>query len=395
MKNGRHNWDVVVTNGATRVAYNIVRSLARSGLKVGLGVDSNSGMAAYSRYCAGTFRHPFSEEDPVGFMTVLRSAIMTHRPAVYLPADEDVFVVAEHIAMLEGLGVRTAIAPYETLRRLDNKHESLLLASSLGIPVPATIQPGSVAEVVAFAREHPGPIMLKVVRSSGARGVFALEPGSVEADLARAMQESGKGFGDFIVQEYVTATGYGVSMIFDHGVLKASFTHRRLRERSLAGGPSTLRESVRQPDIEAHAEKLLQAVAYHGVAMVEFKHDEVTGRSWFIEVNPRWWGSLALAIRSGIDFPVLFHRMALGEQLPPPPDYRTGVRVRWLLGDLLAYKNHIVSERRLPGYKHLIVKVDGYDDAYADDPVPLAAELALRVMKGMRGRVRKGTTPPH
>jgi predicted ATP-grasp superfamily ATP-dependent carboligase len=383
---GQKGWDVIVTNAATRVAYNIVRSLARSGLKVGVGVDLNSGMAAYSRYCGGTFRHPSSEVDPLAFVAAVRGAILVHRPAVYIPADEDVFIVAEHAHLLRDLPVKMAVAPTEVLVRLDNKHESIVLANSLGIPTPATIRPGNLAEILAFARAHPGSLILKTLRSSGARGVFHLGERSLEADLAVALEQSGKGFGDFIVQEFVQATGYGVSMLFDHGELKASFTHRRLRERSLAGGPSTLRQSVHQPVLEAQAALLLSHVGYHGVAMVEFKCDEVSGKTWFIEVNPRWWGSLALAIRAGVDFPVLLHRMALGEKLPPPPDYTSGVTVRWLLGDLLAFKNHLVSEKRLPGYRHLIVRVDGYDDAYADDPLPLAAELALRVMKGVRAK---------
>jgi predicted ATP-grasp superfamily ATP-dependent carboligase len=327
-------------------------------------------------------------------MAAVREMILAHRPAVYMPADEDALVVAEHAHLLRDAPVRIALAPFETLRRLDNKYEAFQLADSLGIPTPATIQPVASGEIEAFAREHPGPLVLKVNRSSGARGVLVLQPERLSAGLQRFLARCGAGFGDFIVQEFVRAPGYGVSLLFDHGQPKATFVHRRLRERSPLGGPSTLRQSIRQPVLEAHAERLLRHVGYHGVAMVEFKHDETTGRSWFVEVNPRWWGSLALAVRAGVDFPMLGYRLALGERLPPQPDYQTGLTVRWLLGDLLAIKNHLVYTRRVPRIRDLWPHVDGYDDACADDPVPLAAELFLHLKKASLPGGRNLSRPP-
>lgn len=381
MSPDQSKWDVIVSNAGNRLGYSLLRSLVRNGLKVGLGADSCSGMGVYSRYSAGHFTHPSHVRDPIGFMASLGKEIQTHRPAVYMPSDEDAFVVAEHTDLLRDFPVRTVLAPFETLRRLDDKYGSLQLANELDIPIPATIKPTTLGEIEAFAREHPGPLVLKIKRSSGGRGVFLLQPGSINEGVQKVFARSGKGFGDFIVQEFIRASGYGVSMLFDHGEPKASFTHRRLRELSPLGGPSTLRQSIRQPALEAHAERLLRHVGYHGVAMVEFKHDEVTGKSWFLEVNPRWWGSLALATRAGVDFPMLFYRLALGESLPPQPDYQIGVTVRWLLGDLRAVQNRLLSGKGLPRFRDLCPKVDGYDDAFADDPLPLAAELALHLKK--------------
>jgi predicted ATP-grasp superfamily ATP-dependent carboligase len=386
MSRDQLKWDVIVTNASNRIGYGVLRSLARNGLRVGLGVDHHSGMGVYSRYCAGNFRHPSHDRDPLGFMDALAKTVRAHCPAVYMPADEDAFVVAEHAHLLRDVPVRTALAPFETLRCLNNKHESFQLAASLGIPTPATIQPKALGEIEAFARDHPGPLVLKFNRSSGGRGVFLLQPGRLRSGLQQMHARWGRGYGDFIVQEFIRAPGYGVSMLFDHGEPKASFTHRRLRELSPCGGPSTLRQSIRQPVLEAHAERLLRHVKYHGMAMVEFKHDEATQKTWFLEVNPRWWGSLALAIRAGIDFPLLFHRLALGENLPPPPNYQTGVTVRWLLGDLLALKNHMFSAGRIPRFQDLSPKADGYDDFFPDDPLPLAAELVLHLRKTVRAK---------
>lgn len=313
MLNHEHTWDVLLTNASTRIAYSILRSLGERGLKVGLGVDSHSGMARYSRRCAGAFRHPCAEENPEGFMAVVRAQLIARQPAVFMPTGEDLFVVAKYRDQLADLPVRIVAAPFETLRQLDNKHESVLLAQSLGLPTPATILPGSATEIEAFARAHAGPVVFKLLRSSGSRGVLVVPAENISQVCPAFLREHHCDFGDFIVQEYIDAPGYGVAMLLDHGEVKASFTHRRLRERSPDGGPSTLRTSIHLPILESLATRLLQQVGFHGIAMVEFKHDAVSGKTWFLEINPRWWGSLALAVQAGVDFPMLYYRMAMGK----------------------------------------------------------------------------------
>ena len=51
-------------------------------------------------------------------------------------------------------------------------------------------------------------------------------------------------------------------------------------------------------------------------------------------VNGRLWGSLQLAIDSGVDFPWLLWSAAQGTPLEPVTDYRIGRRLRWFMGDV-------------------------------------------------------------
>ena len=53
-----------------------------------------------------------------------------------------------------------------------------------------------------------------------------------------------------------------------------------------------------------------------------------------MEINTRFWGSLQLAIDAGVDFPWLLYQLASGAQPKPVDNYKTGIRLRWLLGDL-------------------------------------------------------------
>lgn len=68
--------------------------------------------------------------------------------------------------------------------------------------------------------------------------------------------------------------------------------------------------------------------------MVEFKEDIRDKIPKLIEVNARFWGSLALAISAGIDFPYLLYCMATGQETKIQDKYKVGLKLRWELGDL-------------------------------------------------------------
>jgi predicted ATP-grasp superfamily ATP-dependent carboligase len=378
-----HRCDILVTNAWGRAAYNVVRSLARESLDVVVGTDRFLGMATLSRYPAARFRHPFATLDSREFVARVEEALRRYRPRVYLPTAEDTYVVSRHLERLKAIGpTAIPVAPFHTIKRLHKKNEVTALAASLGIPTPATIMPSNSGDIRAFCAQYGAPVVLKRISSSGARGVFYLDARDVR-DLNGAAPDGAQLGSDFMLQQYVPGTGYGVSMLFNRGRLRASFTHRRLREKTATGGISTIRVGVVQRELEEYARRLLESVKFHGVAMVEFKHDERTGKSWLIEVNPRFWGSLGLAIQSGVDFPNLLYRMALDGDVEPVTTYRTGLVVRWLLGDIGARMSAVLGRRPRDGADPTSAACD---DFYWDDPVPFVGGAVLSLWKFLETR---------
>ena len=80
--------------------------------------------------------------------------------------------------------------------------------------------------------------------------------------------------------------------------------------------------------------------------MVEWKVDLRDGRPKLMEINPRFWGSLELAVRSGVNFPSLYADADRGCIMMRPDTYRTDVRCRWLIpGDILRWLTDKPSHR--------------------------------------------------
>ncbi len=140
-----------------------------------------------------------------------------------------------------------------------------------------------------------------------------------------------------LLQHRVAGVGEGLFALRWEGRTVARFAHRRLREKPPAGGVSVYRESIEpDPRLVSAGERLLDALDWNGVAMIECKRDPETGRHIIMEINGRFWGSVQLAIDAGINFPVLLVACALGQTpaLPAGTGYRVGIRSRWFWGDV-------------------------------------------------------------
>ncbi|MEK7803544.1 MAG: ATP-grasp domain-containing protein, partial [Deltaproteobacteria bacterium] len=232
-------------------------------------------------------------------------------------------------------------ADYALTANVQNKAWLMKYAETNGYPCPKTLGTDlkSVPTVLNdFCYEDVEyPLVIKPRESSGSRGIiYVKKPSEFPAALKKVQDR----YPLPIVQEYIPHGGaYGVGALFNrNSEPKAAFVYKRLREYPVTGGPSTLRESVKNDEIKEIALNLLKSLKWTGIAMVEFRVDARDGRPKLMEINPRFWGSLQLAIISGVDFPYLLYKMAVDGDIEPVWDYRVGIRCRWLIpGDILHF----------------------------------------------------------
>ncbi|OHB76311.1 MAG: hypothetical protein A2Z34_05840 [Planctomycetes bacterium RBG_16_59_8] len=367
---------VFLTDGYWPKTLAAVRSLGEAGMRVVVGSDTWFSPALYSRHAHRRLRYPSFRRDPEGFLKSLQQAIRRHGCDVLLPMEESTLLfVLRHRSEFESF-CRIPFASAEVVERAGNKREMLDLASRIGIPVPRSVVVRKAGDLPAAAQAIGFPAVLKPTIGSGAYGLRYVA--DLEG-LRASYEDVRRRCSEFLLQERLPQHGQaiGVSLLLDeNGRLLARFTHRRLREYPITGGASTLRESIRFPLLEERALALLRALHWGGVAMVEFKQDVRDGEYKLMEVNPRFWGSLALAIRSGVNFPFLLANRALGKEQSPVVDYRVGVRSRWLPGDLLHHAARLFGGEAPPPTEgrraHEEIVAGG-------DPVPALVQAASLV----------------
>lgn len=114
----------------------------------------------------------------------------------------------------------------------------------------------------------------------------------------------------YLIQEFKVGVGEGFFGIGHTGKIIAPFGHRRVRMMNPAGSGASACTS-RTPEVAESdaAATLVQKERWSGPFMIEQLRDEA-GRGWFMEFNGRFWGSLALARRCGLDLPRLAFEIA-------------------------------------------------------------------------------------
>lgn len=290
-------------DGRSRSAVAAVRALTLAGYRPFVTVSGRPSAAAASRSCAGIQRTP-----PVG-TPAYRAAIADHvaaHPGTALVAASDAVLVA-----LDLPGVHLA-----------DKAALPGLTEAAGLSTPATYEFADAATLMAAAGDFEYPLVVKAAVKSG-HGEDASRVDS-PAGLPRAMAAL---LGSVIVQPFARGAMRSVSGVIADGELLAVAHQRYVRIWPADCGTASAAVTT-EPDHELER-RLVHLLAGHtGVFQVQLVGDQV------IDVNPRVYGSLPLAVAAGANLPAIACRAAAGDRPGEVVRARPGVRYRWLAGDL-------------------------------------------------------------
>lgn len=338
----------LVTDGDERPALAITRSLGRRGITVVVGEERPDSLATASRYCADRVTYPSAYRHPERFARFVRDfAEREHIDLVVPVTDVTTHAVAKHYDAIARY-TACAVPSLAAFELMTDKDQLLRRAAGCNIPIPRTHVVDGAAALASLIDRVSYPAVVKPARSriptkEGWMPASVRYATDRDALLALYADTPYLAMYPSLIQERITGPGTGLFVLGDHGHIVTAFAHRRLREKPPSGGASVLCESIAvDPQLLAQAQRLLGPVGWHGVAMLEYKRDQRTGRSFLMEVNGRFWGSLQLAVDAGMDFPHLASQLALGQHLDLPTSYVVGAKNRWFLGDL----DHLLGRLR-------------------------------------------------
>jgi len=314
----------------------VLRSLARQGLRVDVASSDTTAIGRLSRHVHARWTHPDPLADVEAFLQWLQGHLRQHVYELVIPLTERTVVplAQQRDRFPPGL---IAVADFAALAQVIDKQRTVALAASLGIPVPKAEPVATVEQALHAAQRIGYPVVVKPARSVGVKDGKRVQLSVSYAFDKRELvdqTESAMRYGSVMLQEYFSGDGVGIELIASHGTVQYAFQHRRLHEVPLTGGGSSLRISeTPDPELLKAAAKLMQALQWHGVAMVEFKRDPSTGAFRLMEINGRFWGSLPLAVAAGADFPAMLHALMTTGAVGHWPPARPGVVARQLARD--------------------------------------------------------------
>ncbi|SMC50242.1 Predicted ATP-dependent carboligase, ATP-grasp superfamily [Desulfocicer vacuolatum DSM 3385] len=331
---------ILITEGENRSSLAATRSLGRAGYRVMVTGGKRKNISSASRFCSLSFQMPSPEAEPKKFIQAMEELLDKENIDYVLPMTEPaLFLLSQKD---KGRFGKTRIIDESStkLAAVFDKLHVFKLAIKKNIAVPKTSFISTPFDF--FDLLEKGDFDFPVVIKPGMSKIYH-DTGFVSTQVCYAEDQSslmqwyerhGTTVGPFMVQEKIDGPGTGLFTLFDTDKHLALFSHRRLLEKPPSGGISVYSESVPlDPEMVEASRILLSEVRWQGVAMVEFKRDARDGKAKLMEINGRLWGSLQLAVQSGVDFPLLLMTyMEKGLFPNRPPRYEIGTRLVWILG---------------------------------------------------------------
>jgi predicted ATP-grasp superfamily ATP-dependent carboligase len=290
-----------------------------------------------SRYCAHALMLPDYVSEPAAYIDAVLAFAREHGVKVVMPVgDANITLLAPHREKFAEIGSFLAVASDAALEVANDKTRTLEVAAKLDIAYPKSVPINAVEDLSEAEKQFGYPFVLKpTVSWTGAQSNRAVPVEVVNAAEAR---EATTGFlaagGEVIAQQMATGRKEGVSLFIVNGEVMAHCGCIAHRTTPPLGGVSAMRESYAVPeDLLNTAVSLATTIGVEGPSEVEFRRD-ASGRPLLMEINARLAGTLENAMHSGVNFPLMIWQWGTGQPIEKVTSYRTGVRTRWLAGDL-------------------------------------------------------------
>jgi len=314
----KEEFDVLVTDSTYKHALAAIRCLGKHNLKV---LTCSEGFSPSKFSIFSKKSYTYSKED---FIERLIENLKSNKISVVLPIGYESNIACSNYKKEIEKYSKVFIADKSTMNWVTDKQKMDSFIKKNKISCPKTYIIEKVEDTKRI--KVNSKMIIKSSKEMLGRKVEYIEN---HKELLEKIKER-LIYGPQIVQEFIPGWGCGFFALCKKGEIKASFQHKRLREYPASGGVSSLSQSYYNKELEKIGKRILWELNWDGPAMIEFIFDEKDRKFKYIEFNAKFWGSLDLAIASGVDFPYLTYLSALGKKFKKP-EYTKGIKFQWVL----------------------------------------------------------------
>lgn len=241
-------------------------------------------------------------------------------PAAILPLDDFAIWLCDRATALRPFGsghndgsAAALAGPVGRLATLAlDKRLQLQHAEAAGFAVPAS------SDGTGNEPAGDGPWMVKPALAVELHeGRLRRSNGKVASDYGQLREVVSAVSGPVVVQRLLDGVGEGVFGLSTACGVTALSAHQRIRMMNPRGsGSSACRSIPVSPELVGPALNFIASTGWRGLFMIELLRDE-RGTPWFMELNGRPWGSMALACRRGLAYPAWAVRNSLDSGFVP------------------------------------------------------------------------------
>lgn len=351
------------------------RALRAAGYAPWLATSEPGTYAGYSWATAGTVSVPDPSSDGEAFVRELAAAAVKLSVTAVLPsAEPHLFALAGREA--EFPGIASGVPSRESVERATDKELLPELAAAAGLRTPPTkiVCRGDSETVGTFGF----PAILKPLRSrilSLDGAMYHYSAHYIPAERAEEALDALPG-GEGLVQPYIPGKLIAISGVSWKGELVCALHQAATRTWPMPVGVSSYAETIPpNAELEQGVGRLLQALGWSGIFQAQFircPEDE----HYLIDLNPRIYGSIGLAVAAGLNLPGIWADLLLGRR-PRVGGYRIGYRYRHEEKDARALARMLASGERRRALRGLLPRRNTTHAIFSlRDPMPVLTSVA-------------------
>ena len=180
----------------------------------------------------------------------------------------------------------------EQRRLLADRRTIYPFAASIGIPVPRMFSISGPEDLDPIARDLGWPLVLRGTQGLGGQQVRIVRNAEALRESYDQLCERSPELP--FAQAFITGARTAVGSLLEHGNPLRLFAQVALETYPGPTGPPIRVRSTSNVILIDYAKRLFAALRWYGLAQAEFMRDQ-DGRLYFLEVNPRPWGSIICA----------------------------------------------------------------------------------------------------
>ena len=220
--------------------------------------------------------------------------------------DTDLLLLAENKEKFEAIGTKVLISAVDKIKLCRDKNYTADYFVSLGLKSPLPVNSVEKYEEALKRGKVSFPAFIKPKDGSSSINAYKVE----NLEDLRLYAEK---IEDYIIQPFISGREYTIDIFCDY---EGNPVYITPRERLAVRAGEVLKTQIVQDDVMIHEMQILiEDYKPCGQITVQLIRDEVTGKDYYIEINPRFGGGAPLSMKAGADSASAILRMLRGDKL--------------------------------------------------------------------------------
>ncbi|MCB1251178.1 MAG: hypothetical protein KDB36_17305 [Acidimicrobiales bacterium] len=270
----------LITGARMFFAVDQIRKLGDAGHEVFAADTFRAAPGRHSRDVTHRRLVPPPASEPLAFVAAVAELVHDESIDLVLPQFEEVFYLARHRNVLEGL-TECFFGEFDVMARLHDKASFCAFMDELGLPIAPSITATTDAEladaVASFDRYFARPVYSR----GGVELLTNTGPLAGDVDLAAVHPTDDN---PWVVQPFIEGTDVCSFSVVHHGRVTGHATYEHPKTIEHTGGIEFL--SIEAPETLEAARRIAEATGYHGQISFDYLRD-ADGTYWMVECNVR------------------------------------------------------------------------------------------------------------